>query len=449
MDALNAALVVFTAELNQTAIPGTGRFDAAIFNYLHREPHRAYRMQFASTLPILLRTVATAEPGSFEAELRLAVDSGIPILEALAACWQVSQSALRCLIGTPAELIGSQWASRVHELAKIIDAIRPEDRPRRDPQAWCNFNVAVAVAERVFRRRAHNSPQALAWLREMVRPAQGSTEKDPGASLPANDLIAAIDRLHNGAIRAMLLELQRGARIGEEKAVRIAEHSFYDWLATKRPERLTKIAERFERVYAEACRAAATQEPALSAGSFWPLLPTDMLSKDGLRRINSLTSRRALELQGKALNQCIGGSLRESYAERCERGEVFLVAITALPEKAPCSTAAIEIVRSLGGRQYDLLINQHTGLNNSEPSEQCQRALDDLIVLSATEAFQQHLRKGVRVLRDAKRYSDAAAKKRRADRIRLTRSLRSALGRHVYVELVRKVKQAFAEREKQ
>jgi hypothetical protein len=155
-------------EVCRSALRG-GRINAAIYNYLIPEEHRTYRMQFAATFPILLLPMATALAGTAEADIRLAVDRGIPLTRSLAARWRIRPAVVRFLVGKTPDIVGAQWESNLAGLARLLDALRPEDLPGNRPDAWAAFNRAVALAQRIFRRRSWASPAALAWLREVAR----------------------------------------------------------------------------------------------------------------------------------------------------------------------------------------------------------------------------------------------------------------------------------------
>jgi hypothetical protein len=242
---LEAAIAGFVANLDREALAAVtvdGRIDVRRYNFLVREPVRGWRLQFARTFPILLESVVSGRPGSVGAAIRAIVDSGDPLVDHLAQRWAVSRASLRALIARPVALIGAQWQLQPHTLVRILDALRPEDRPRDDPEAWQRLAIAVRTAEEIFHRPVTASPLTLGWLREAARRGFASLDDDRrGRNLPP-DAIPLIHGLRDAMVRHLVAEIGATAP-GEATATRAAAATIVDrQLAMVPPARLAAMA---------------------------------------------------------------------------------------------------------------------------------------------------------------------------------------------------------------
>jgi hypothetical protein len=204
---LAQALAVFVTGLDQEVLEVAkhhGRVTIELYNYLAREPCRAWRLQFARTFPILVRAAITGPKGSGGAQIRMMVDSGSPLIKPLAARWAVSQGALRCLLGRPIDHVGPQWQDRPHILVRILDALRPEDRPGDDADDWQRLARAVTTAEEIFRRPAASSPLTLGWLRAAARHKFARVAETRGGRGLPPEAVSLIDELRTALVRHLV-----------------------------------------------------------------------------------------------------------------------------------------------------------------------------------------------------------------------------------------------------
>ncbi len=277
-------------------------------------------MQFATTFPIFLRAVAGASAGSLEAELRLAVDHGIPVIRHVAERWRVKPVVLRHLVGKPPTLVGTQWESNVRGLAKILDMLYPEDLPGSDAQAWRALNLTAGVAERIFRRRPWASALGAAWVRDAFH-RLAANPGDAGHDF-VSDAVALdqAERLRDALI-SVLREVSPATDVDGDVARTHAAESIADRFILGTPiRRLQRLAETFARHVLQARTELAAETRLLKGTSFWPLLPEDFIGAGGRRRVKSLDTREALECHGSRLEICLGSSHLGSYADRCATG---------------------------------------------------------------------------------------------------------------------------------
>jgi hypothetical protein len=383
-------------EVCRSALRG-GRINAAIYNYLIPEEHRTYRMQFAATFPILLLPMATALAGTAEADIRLAVDRGIPLTRSLAARWRIRPAVVRFLVGKTPDIVGAQWESNLAGLARLLDALRPEDLPGNHPDARAAFNRAVALAERIFRRRSWASPAALAWLREVARRGWICHDGDPEAEALGPESIAAIHQFPDGLFQTLLAGTCGSSAGRDSGASADVEEAADRVLAQMRPRRLAQVAKRFELELARAKADLSTDIGVLRGASFWPLIPAAYVSADGSRRIVALTSRKALCVQGTALKICLAYERLDWYARQCRRAASFVLGVLDATSGAPCSTVHIHPSHHLPGAAWHLELLEHTSLRNSPPSAACKRAVRELLRCENV-SIQAHLDRGYRVV---------------------------------------------------
>lgn len=394
---LDATLAAFVAGLDPEACAVArehGRFDTDLYNFLVRGPRVAWRRQFVRTFPVLVHAAVTSAPDALGTFLRDAVDAGRPLVPLLAARWAVSGSAVRALRGRPLATLGTRWQRAPHQLARILDAIRPEDRPGEDPDAWQRLNEAIAAAEELFRRPAESSPITLGWLRAVAR--RGFTAPHHDAAL-APEAVAAIDRLR-AALASHLAHAAKLAGPCERDRAEVAAAGASDrYLAALSPPRLASIARRYATAYN--ARREALDETVRQAGGllFWPLLPAPLASADGHYRVESLASLADLRAEGAAQSLCIEeGPHLADLALACTRGEAWVLSIRDATTGQRRSTAELRAVRRLGVGAATLRIHQHKGLGNGRPTPGCVQALHETLAWANGPAGQRHRHAGAR-----------------------------------------------------
>jgi hypothetical protein len=397
---LERSLATFAAGLDPEArVVATrhGRLDVALYNFLVRKPHRAWRLQFAQTFPILVHAAATGGWGSSGANIRAMVDAGLPLLKHLAARWAVSPGTLRCLLGRAVDHIGLAWQEKPHTLVRILDALRPEDRPGDGPEGWRRLDDAVMAAEEIFRRPVASSPLTLGWLREAARHGFARLDETRGGRRLPPEAVPLIDRLRTALVEH-LATVAVAKLANNDGDLRVAAATVADrQLAMLHPGRLAAIARDFALEYAPR-RAALEREMRVADGRrFWPLLPRDFVAAAGARRVTPLATRAEFRQEGMAQDLCLqGGAELAHMAQACTSGEVYLLSVRDAGTGAPLSTAEIHVVRSLGVGRPELRVRQHKARGNARPSPACAAALAEALSWAAGREVQEHLEEGRR-----------------------------------------------------
>ncbi len=418
------------------AAPDAAR-DIALYSYLVEPQHRRNRLQFAGAFPLFLR--AAADGTGDGALIRRAVDDGVPLVRALAARWAISPSVLRGLRGRQVETIGARWQENIEALVVLLDALPAEFRPAADASAWQAFNERVALAETAFGRRPWTSPLALAWLRQASRGGlvvQAVTDEDRELQRAS---LAVVDELRQALIEALKAECAL-------PAVEPGVLSTRAWQAADRAlagiglKRLIILAQRYRRELAAAQAEHARENATAARAGFWPLLPGELLSADRSRLVVPLDDRQALLAHGRAVVNCLGGSHLERYSAACRRGATFILGVLDARSRRPLSTAEVHARRlTLAGRiEVDLV--QHTAARNAPPGRACRHAVAEAIALLATQAGQEHLRRGARAL--AVRRRGDAQLQREFDLLPVRQAVRRSLGERRFDELAAQLRQA-------
>lgn len=425
---LRKATGEFVAGLDAEALELASRqsgFDVGIYNYLADTAckNNGYRKQFAHNFPLLVRAAALAYPVGEASGLRQAVDNGLPIIRFLSRSLGVSASCVRSLARVGPALAGQHWQERHGILLRLLDALCPEHRPGRDPQAWADFNAAIRLAERRFRRKAHTSPLAMAWLRGTAKGGwaglmgAGEDSTEPGA-------VAAVDLLRQAAVRVYGEPAPKGSRATIDTTL-VVTQAVDRHLLGYGSRRLIALAREFETAVART-RAEQTDKLHVLQGAYWPLLPAERLCGSGKRLVRPLASREALRRHGQALGICLGWSQLDAYASSCALGEAYLVGLFDA-DGVPFSTARFRLIRDMRDGLFRLELAEFTGRENTTPSEFCRRALRELVDMAGEPELQQHWAKGRRILQEAQALGRDEARARTEQRV-LEKGIREALG---------------------
>lgn len=370
--------------------------DIDVYNYLARQPQQRNRLQLASTFPLFVRAAATAGRDGVGASIRLAVDAGLPLVKTLAKQWSVRPSAIRCLLHKPASLVGRRWEADPRRVAVALNALPAELRPGREASAWKRFNELISSAETVFGHRLLQSPLGLGWLRHAARggwtqAAFGGT----GSAIDAQDF-AEVDALRHALMRALAGQaavplVHHAAGVDAETRLMALVDGYFAAMA---PRRLVELARRYRREF-ELGRAQLSEDLAYLRGRrFWPLLPEDYVSRDGQRRIRTLTTVRSLMQHGQALRTCLAGDQLSAFAEACRRGTAYVLGIFEARSGAPLSTAEIRVIAE--GPSLRFRLQQHTGSRNAAPTAECRAAVAEVMELLSTPRIEAHLAAGMR-----------------------------------------------------
>jgi uncharacterized protein YejL (UPF0352 family) len=376
----------------------------------------------------------TGPKGSGGAQIRMLINSGSPLIRPLAARWAVSQGALRCLLGRPIDHVGTQWQDRPHILVRILDALRPEDRPGDDADDWQRLARAVTTAEEIFRRPAASSPLTLGWLRAAARRKFARVAETRGGRGLPPEAVSLIDELRTALVQHLVGVAASHSGDTEAELLVVATTITDRQLASLRPSRLAAIAKKFALEYAPR-RAALDEEMRAAEGwQFWPLLPRDFIAFGGMRRVTPLATRADLRREGASQNLCFrDGAELAQMVRACASGAVFLLSVRDAATGAPLSTAEICVVRKLSIGKPELRVRQHYARGNTRPSADCAAALQEALDWVGGRDGQAHLEEGWR----------QAGKRRNATRgsvtdhelVMTTEALRIALGDELHASL--------------
>jgi len=445
---LDRALASFVAGLDPDVCAVAARharLDTAHYAFLARGTPRSWRLQFAQSFPFLVPAAMAGAAGSGGAVVRAAVDAGVPLVRALAGRWAVSPGVLRCLRGRSVEHVGARWSARAHQLVRILDALRPEDRPGDDAMQWKRLSDAVDAAEQIFRRPAWSSPLTLGWLRDAAR--RGFARLDearPGRRL-APEAVPQIDALRQALVRH-LVAAASGAGSGDDPELRSAATAVADRrLAALNPARLGAVAHSYALEYAP--RRAALEAKLQRTGGwvFWPLLPREIIAAGGTRRVAPLATRADIRSEGIMQQLCIAkGTELEHMVQQCAAGEAYLLSIRDARTGLPRSTAEVRVVRQLGIGAPELRVVQHRARHNAQPSAECEAALREALAWAAGREGRAHLEEGGRAAADGRRAGGSM--ERDGDNAATAEALRSAFGDDVEVLMVRAARELAAAR---
>jgi len=402
---LTAALRDFVAGMDTEVLAAASAgmvLDLARYNYLVRNPFRAFRLQFAATFPSLVPTAIAGGPGTLGAELRTIVDRAGPLVKGLAARWGVRPGVVRHLVGRSSALLGTLWESKPRELAVLLNALRPEDVPADSPHAWGQFNQAVAIGRVLFRKPVWQSPPTLEWLRECIHHTRRGSEQSRLRWLPDQAALAEIARFRDALTRSLLREA--GGVAGTiTRPLSVACDEVLDrFFARSADQGLGIIARDYQLALTDLHqRQRETRARAVRVGfgeEMWPLIPGDFAASSGRRRIRPLTTYGELTTHGTALGNCLGRGYATRYLSKGPQGTDFVVGVFEYATGTPCSTAEIALKRYPETHSYDLVLVQHTAEENTEPSPDCAEALGELLRYCRSPAIRRHLEDGWRLI---------------------------------------------------
>ena len=415
--------------------------DTRLYNFLVPAPSRRNRLQLAATFPLLVRAAAADDDTGLGADIRRVVDAGVPLLKALSRRWGVAPAVLRCLRRRQPVLVGERWESNVGALFALLDAVPAEFRPGEDAAQWRDFNDLIALAEATFGPRPWDSALALAWLRHSARRGNSNASLARAAADLRPAVTAEIDALRRALIETLAAESLTPADdavSADALAVR-ARVTADRYVSGRAPGRLTELATRYRRLLAQAREDVRGESGGPAGSGFWPLLPEEYRSRDGSRRVVSLTSRQALNRHGRALGNCLGNSHLSYYTTASQRGEAFVVGVLHAESGQPLSTAELRVAAVDLGLRLTVKVVQHTAARNLQPSARCRTALAEALVWLSTEACQRHLRTGARAI--AERRWHEQRRRGDAERLPIARALRRTIGEQRYELLLKAVRE--------
>lgn len=412
--------------------------DTRVYNYLTHPDHRHYRMQFAATFPMLLPEIVNAmKKGEDEIFMRRAIDAGVPLIQVLTDLWGVAPRVIRHFIGKTPSVIGERWLGNAQGLARILDALPQEFFPGDDPAQWLKFTKAVALAQKLSNESPWKSAAALAWLREsapywLYSPADGSTPVMQGTGL-----IVSIGRLRKSLEYVLNLEIEERNVALPLNMVSLVTQVVEDLLLSiLRKGRLPQVVARFDREVGQAMAEQNLEFRLLLGETTWPLFPGEFISSDGLRRVVTLTEVQSFRVHAQMLKICLWS--KPAYIARCRQGKSFVLAFFDMASGEPQSTADISLIQHVSERRWSLQVIEHTGSSNNPVTDQCARALTEVLDYCNKMEVRRHIDRGQQLISDIEREGMVWAH-RQANIALFAPALHAALGNAVYETAVRQV----------
>lgn len=411
-----------------------GSLDVRLYNFFVAGPVPKYRLQFAKTFPVLIKSAVADGAHEVGAAIRALVDGGTSMIDGLQRIWGVRPAVIRAMVGRTPELVGRQWETNPRALAESLDRLDREYWPGANPQHWVAFNRAQTLMTHASRAEPALRALALELVRDAGR-ARWSEESiatlERRLSQPARDLVATLKKA--------LLSACTGTAIAPEDSAPTIEAQFASsidrYLASLSEARLVDLAERFQDNFSRISRESSRELELLEGIAFLPLFPGQFTSSDMSRDLIPLRSKEALVQTGEALSVCLARSEASKYARRCAAGKSFLVAVTVAGTQRTLSL--IEVALKPGEMDSDFfpVVVQHKAHRDAEPAAACRRAADELLSLCRTEAVQKHLRTGLAILAEVAERKRSGAL-RAAHQRSLESALRATLGAEIYNLLI-------------
>ena len=350
---LQAALAAFQAELDAdvlAAVRTEGVAHIATYNHYRTgdDRQRRNRLQAAITHPRFSRALRN------DWRLRRAVDQGAPLTEALAQHFQVRAATIRRTRNLAQDGLG---AAALTPVLKSIDAL-PDNAVPASPADWSVFLNLYQGLDTLARTTqadvgALAKPFAKGWR-------TGLTALEDRLQSPL-DIDAVFELMHctyeygvRPAVQAALTAA--GSRLS---APLLAPATFFPlWFGRYGLQRLAEMAGKWRQAHGQfsIARLGARGRLPADATLTWPALLSARSSREGLRVIE-LTSRHALELEGRRLKHCVA-----SYAVKCLLADSSIFSIRD-QHGQPLSTFEAR-VPTTGSAQ----LLQHHALANASPS---------------------------------------------------------------------------------
>lgn len=351
---LRQAVTAFCAELDADILAAAqeeGEATPAAYNhYCHSHARvRRNRLQAAEAYPRFAGALRC------DWRLRRAVEAGSALTRSLAAHYRVREATIKRLRGLERGCIP---AEALHVAVKYADTLPPQAIPS-SPEDWAVF-LRLAPGLEMLNQRAGVAPANLlqpfriGWTRGLE-----ALEERLRSPL---DLDAVLEMMHcayhygvRPAVAATLKQLGRSATLAESPPA-----SFFPlWFGRYGLARLAEIAQRWQETHGQFSleRLSGSRLADHGVPLAWPSLLDSGASHDGLRVVE-LTSRAALELEGRRLDHCVA-----SYAIKCLLAESAIFSVRDA-SGAPLSTFEVRVPATA---KPELL--QHYARADETPSE--------------------------------------------------------------------------------
>jgi hypothetical protein len=362
----------FAAELEQDALKFSGFSeittfpDAQSYNYLFHPISRisVYRRQAIQSVPLLAQALSTNSTEHCTRRLQQIVDSGNPIVPAVADYFRCSKNVARFLAGKDYALIGNEWKGRLDQLAGLLGCIKPAFWPK-SPDDWHHLSQWL----RPVYAALHNNLNER-WYRIAEK---GVNEL---ASEGYEQIIPRMER-HGVALADIttfpdfVKDLDKWARkLGRARGLIDEAVQQYSLL------RLAQLSRRWHRWQLQMADLDP-DEGREDTGASWLTFIDEPWEKrfiiNGNYLVVPLNTPALLKEEGQRMQHCVGG-----YAARCFYGGSHIFSIRDGKTGLPLSTVELR----LGVHDFlasDITVSQHYGLLNSQPSESCKSVLESFM----------------------------------------------------------------------
>lgn len=350
---------------------------------------RRNRIQLLSSFPLLVPLLASnrlSELLTVAMEIGALVDRGDRLVESLAIVFGVGMSAVRYFCGRSAAQIGREWITNPFEVILAIETAPAQQRPQ-SAEEW-----------EMFRRYWDYAGQNI--------PAFNHGPRTRARCYINEHLFASMCRL--GYRTSSLNRLNRMTE-NRPECIRQSSDYFYfvhEWCSSKYPHEMQETADEpsypalselllmryplAELIRQSICWHREIAQIPLSSQEFyalngdisdsWPGLLRDPFAADDLT-IVSLLCGDDLMLEGSTLQHCVG-----AYVETCLKGESHIVSIR---DATGSSLSTAEIKLKSERSAWIPKVIQHYGMNNSQPSVSCCKALERVVQSLAETGNQQ------------------------------------------------------------
>lgn len=372
----------------EPGVPEACTLDAAAPGAIRRwvtHPHplvRRNRRQAVDTFPIIAYLLATDADIPNPAQIKLAIDHGYPLVEALSSILGIGKPAVRCLRGVAAGLPGAVWMERPADLFVTLDRLSPTNMPRSEAD-WKHLSeLATACAqladdEALSPPCSSDSSHPIAWhvfqglcsagYETSVKRLRRELGEGPDAWIGMKEYLRFVTTwIDSGAgfceMNHHLHSLARG-RLREEFLERYSAIE------------LIRQSIRWRREM-EKLRKAGTGSDLPPESYEWPALPGLPLQVND-RLVVSLTSAAELKQEAMRLDHCV-----DMFFEVCVLGRCHILSMRTLDGES-ISTAEISLGRDEQGRMAPE-VHQHQAAGNSAPGPGCELILQATLAMLAS-----------------------------------------------------------------
>jgi len=338
----------------------SGSWQAA-YNYFTsiNEQQRLYRRQAEKTFPTIVQQILAFPNDDNNSSIRMAIDSGLPLVDYLAKLFCCSKASIRHLNSRNYDEIGTRWLGRIKELLMVLSGIDVNRLPKNQSE-WKMMGETIDL------------------LRAMT--------KMPTTSVSSRMLLVELSKMYWKQNISTSVSYQERALTIE----RFTDNIRHSIVATAWKEGNEKLAASgmVQRVSAEAaCSLGLKRLEDLSRK--WRVAELhyeiDMLPKNkrdfpiflnapleiGDMTVLQLTNHYQLVDEGTRMGNCVA-----TYSAECATGRAYIFSIRNSSGKS-CATVEYKLTRSLTGLPEFILI-QKKGYQNSIPDVKCYAALDVL-----------------------------------------------------------------------